>query len=62
MVEENTKISENFGNFKKNDQLTSNMKELIKIISKFKGSKYAFLINDILNVFDIDNFFKYSKL
>jgi len=36
------------------------MKDLIKIISKFKGSKYAFLINDVLNVFDIDNFFKYS--
>jgi hypothetical protein len=38
------------------------MKDLIKIISKFKGSKYAVLINDLLNVFDIDSFFKYSKI
>ena len=38
------------------------MRELIKIISKFKGSKYAILINDLLNIFDIDNFFKYSSL
>ena len=33
------------------------MKDLIKKITKFKGSKYALLINDLLNILDIDNFF-----
>jgi hypothetical protein len=37
------------------------MKEMIKLMTKFKGSKYAYLINDVLNIYDIDNFFKKSK-
>jgi len=30
---------------------------MIKIMTKFKGSKYAFIINDIINVYEIDFFF-----
>jgi len=61
VIEENNRICEDFAAYKTFDSLTVNMKEMIKLMTKFKGSKYAYLINDVLNIYDIDNFFKKSK-
>jgi hypothetical protein len=38
------------------------MKEMIKIMTKFKGSKYAIIINDLLNIYDVENFFKKCRI
>ena len=37
------------------------MIELIKMINKYKGTKYATIINDVLNILNINDFFLESS-